>query len=146
MKELIRRPGRPDQIVIDSTMGDRVEDSLARRWITPATPGDDQSAPCVGVKATCLVQELVPSLPAKPLAGKYQGDLLAGCGELLEARERLIRRPQAHDAVMPGVAVTQLSLDVLQSAGVFVDCDKHGARHGWNCSARCARVAAQRQP
>jgi hypothetical protein len=122
--------------VVDATVGNRVEDRLARRSVPPATPRDQQPALCVRMKVTRLIQQLASGHPREPLSGKNQGDLLTGSRKVLETGTRLVRRLHAHDAVMARVAVAQLSLDILQRARIRFNGDKHGARHVLHSSAR----------
>ena len=87
------------------------------------------------VQATRPIQEL----PRGPLRGRLsrqdQGDLLAGSGQVLKTGKRLVWRSHAHDAVVPGIAVAQLSLDVAQGAGILINGDKRGVRHALHFSA-----------
>ena len=115
--------------MVDATVGDRVEDRLARRPVPPATPRDQQPALCVRMEVTRLIQQLASGHPREPLSRKDQGDLLTGSRKVLETGKRLVRRSQADDAVMARVAVAQLSLDVPQCARILINGDKHGARH-----------------
>ena len=87
------------------------------------------------MKVTRLCQQLAPSHPREPLSRKNQGDLLTGSRKVLETGTRLVGRSYAHDAVMPRVAVAQLSLEGPQCTRILVDGDKHGARHGMHSSA-----------
>ncbi|HTE59462.1 MAG TPA: hypothetical protein VK631_03875 [Solirubrobacteraceae bacterium] len=129
MKELVRRRRRPEHVVVDATVGNRVEDRLAGRSVPPAAPRDQQPALCVRMKVTRPIQQLAPGHPGEPLSRKNQGDLVAGSRKVLETGKCLVRRSHAHDAVMPRVAVAQRSLDIPQSRRILLNGDKHGASH-----------------
>ena len=78
--------------MIDASMGNRVEDRLAHRPIPPCTPRNQQTALCVWVEMTHLIQELGSGHPREPVSGKDQGDLVTGSRKLLQTGERLLRR------------------------------------------------------
>ena len=115
--------------MVDAAAGHRVEDRLARRPVPPATPFDQQPALCVRMKVTRLIQQLASGHPREPLSRKDQGHLLAGSRKVLETGKRLVRRRQADHAVMAGITIVQLSLDVTQYASILINGDKHGTRH-----------------
>ena len=79
-----------------------------------------------------------PGAPASTSPASTRATSLAGGGQLLQRRARLVRRAQAADAVVGQVPVAQLPLDVAQQGGVVVDGDQKGAVH----AARPGRRAA----
>jgi hypothetical protein len=90
MEHLVRQRGWPDDIVVDATMGNRVEDRLARRSVAPVAPRDQQAAARVRVKVAHFVQQLASGPPVHLGSRKHQGDLLTVSRKLLEAGTRLV--------------------------------------------------------
>ena len=78
------------------------------------------------VQVPSLLQQLAPGHPGQPLCREHQGDLLAATRKRLQAGKRLLRRSRAHHAVVPRVAVAQLSQDVPECLRILVDGDKGG--------------------
>jgi hypothetical protein len=121
VEELVRRARGPDHVVLDLPPRHRLEDRLAGAAVAPAAPVDQQPALGVRVQGTDLAQQLRPGRLPEPLRRKHQGDVLAGGGERLQLRRRLLRRGEADDAVAARVAVDQLTLDLAERTLVFVD-------------------------
>jgi hypothetical protein len=115
--------------VVDPTVGNRVEDRIASRWVPPTTPRDQQPALCVRVKVARPLQQLASGHPKEPLSRENERDLLVRSRKILKTGMPLVRRSHADDAVMACIAIAQLSLDVTQRARILVNGDKRGARH-----------------
>ena len=82
-----------------------------------------------------LIQQLASGHPSEPLSRENHGDLLPGRRKILESGKRLLRGSHAHDAVVPRVAVAQLSLDVLECPRILLNGNKRGPRHLGHFSA-----------
>jgi hypothetical protein len=63
------------------------------------------------------------------LSHKHQRDLLAGACQSREHLNRLLRIAQALNAVLTGLALGELSLDVFEGILVFVDGEEDGEGH-----------------
>src|SRR5215211_1231641 len=90
------------------------------------------------MKVTRIIQELAPGHPGEPLSCKDQRDLVPRGGKLLEPSARLVRRANAHDAVVPCVTVAQLSLYVTQRLRILVNGHKYGATHAFHSNDACS--------
>ena len=93
-----------------------------------------------------LIQQVAAGHPGEPLSGKNQRDLVTGSRKLLETGTRLVRRSHSHDAVMPRVAVPQLSLDVPQRARILVDGDQDRGRHAPTLVSGARLAIGRREP
>ena len=129
VEELVGRGRRPEDVVVDTPLGDRVEDGLAGGRITPLTPRDEQAAPRVRMEPAHLVEQIAAGLPVEPLRREHQGDVVAGFRQRLQTGERITRGTQAHDLVVAAVALGQLALDVAQPFGFVVDRDQRRRGH-----------------
>ena len=80
------------------------------------------------VKVARPIQQVASGRTREPLSRENQGNLRAFGRKGLETGQCLARRSQAHDAVVPRVAVAQLPLDVTQRTRILVDGDEYGFR------------------
>ncbi len=99
MEELIRRRGRPEHVVVDAALGDRIEDRLTRRGVAPLPPSDEQAALRVRVEPTRLVEQLAARHACQPLRRQDQRNVVTRGGDLLES---LVARPAASARTRPG--------------------------------------------
>jgi hypothetical protein len=83
MEELVGGRRRPEQVVVDATGRDRVEDRLADDRVSPIPPANQQDASCIRMQPARLVQEIAARRARERLGRQHQGDLLVGVRQFL---------------------------------------------------------------
>ena len=99
VEQLVGGRRRPQHVVVDATLGDRVEDRLAGVRIAPVAPPDQQPALRVRVQPARFVQQLAAGRPVEPMGREHQRDVVAVVGELLHPGAR---RRRASDSTRRG--------------------------------------------
>ena len=84
VEQLVGRRRRPEHVVVDATLGDRIEDRLARRGVAPLPPPDQETALGVRVEPARLVEQVAARHARQPLRGQDQRDVVTRRGDLLE--------------------------------------------------------------
>jgi hypothetical protein len=81
------------------------------------------------MKLTRSLEQLTAGRVRWRLTCEHGRHLFAGKGQLRQSPERLRRIAQALDTVIMGVALDELSLDVLEGVLVFENGEEDGRRH-----------------
>ncbi len=130
VEELVRRRHRPDDVVVDLPVLDRLEDRVAGLAEAPLAPSDEQRALRVRMELAHLGEQLAASRVAELLSGEHDGDVVAVLAEQREPIARLRGRRRADDVVVPGIPVEELALEPGEAGRVAVDGEDDGVRHG----------------
>ena len=129
MEDLIRGRRRPDDIVIDPAMSDRVEDRPTRRSITEGAPVDQQPPLGVRIEVSRRFEQLGSGHSGEPLSGQDQRNLLPGGCQVSQPGPRLLRRLRAPHPIVPRVPVPELLLDTAQGSGIVFHSQQHRTSH-----------------
>ena len=129
VEQLVRRRHRPDDVVVDLPVLDRLEDRLARLAKAPFAPADQQGALRVRMQLAHLAEKLAARGAVERLSCEHERDRLVRGVEIRDTASRLQSRGDALDTVVPRVPVEQLALDGRQVGRVAVDGEDDRCAH-----------------
>jgi len=115
---LVGRCRGPDDVVVDPSVLDRLEDRVSRLAIAPVTPADEHRPLRVRVRLSHLSEERAVR---HPVAREDECERLPGRLELRQRPAGRVGRIHADDAIVAGVPVEELAFDVAERDRVGID-------------------------